>query len=294
VGTATHESLDQWAVPTLRLSKGIVMATRISLGVLLSLVVVVTAAAQRPSDPPLPQMKVASLSKLGMGIDPVPVFPFALIQNPAVQKELGLTDAQRKLVQSLEKKRAETQKRQSNEVRARLRELGSDPALQVEARQELVQSFNEATRRLQAETDAAVFKTLDPRVRTRLREIQYQVEGPLAFERPEMLEKLLLDEDQLAMVRETAAIGREQMKSDAAVLIRDVNAKGQARTPSEKETRTAVKKNTGATILSREATTKAILKILTKGQRARYEKLLGEPFDLAKLRVDEPAPSTAQ
>jgi Spy/CpxP family protein refolding chaperone len=272
--------------------KGVVMAGRMSVGVLLSLVVVVTAAAQRPSDPPLPPMKVVSLSKLGMGIDPVPVTPSVLIQKSAVQKELGLTDAQRKRVESLEKKRAEIQKRQSDEARARLRELGSDPALQVQARQELLQAFNEATRRLQAETDAAVLKALDPKMRTRLREIQYQVEGPLVFERPEVLEKLFLDELQLNMVRETVAEGHKQMKSDAAVLIRDTDAEGQARTPSEKETKTAVKKNTEATIRSRDTTTKAILKVLTKGQRARYEKLLGEPFDLAKLRVDGSVPST--
>jgi hypothetical protein len=36
-----------------------------------------------------------------------------------------------------------------------------------------------------------------------------------------------------------------------------------------------------------------ILKLLTKGQRARYEKLIGEPFDFAKLRPEN-APVTSE
>ena len=64
-------------------------------------------------------------------------------------------------------------------------------------------------------------------MRTRLREIQYQVEGPLVFERPEFLEKLLLDEVQFNLVRQTVAEGRKQMKSDATIMIRDIDDRGQ-------------------------------------------------------------------
>ena len=188
------------------------MARRMSVGVLLSWVVVTTSAQEPPSSTG-PQPKLASLGKLGMGIDPVPVFQFALIQKPAVQKELGLTDAQRKRVETLVKKMVETQKRKSNEVSARLRELGPDPDRQ--ARREILQASSEAGRPLRAETDAAVLKTLDPKMRTRLREIQYQAEGPLVFDRSEFLEKLFLDEQQLDMVREISAQGREQMVSDS-------------------------------------------------------------------------------
>jgi Spy/CpxP family protein refolding chaperone len=269
------------------------MTPKLSMSVLLSLNLAFSAAAQQSPTSTGPQMKVVSINKLGMGVDPVPVTTSALIQKPAVQKALGLTESQRKKVESLEKKRAEAWKRQAGEARVRLRELGSDPdgESRKAVAQAVAQALNEAGRRGQDETDAAVLRALDPKMRTRLREIQYQVEGPLAFERPELLEKLFLDEVQLDLVKQAVGEGLRQIVSDAMVTIRDTDAKGQARAPSEKEIKTAITKNTEAATRSRSATTKAILKILTKAQRARYEKLLGEPFDLAKLRVDESAPS---
>jgi hypothetical protein len=233
---------------------------------------------------------------LGRGIDPFPAPRDALIMWPTVQDDLELSKAQRERIATLSRESRERLDRLMQEYRASLPPPDQvDPQIWQQSTRQLA-----ATREAMVNQDgAAVLKVLQPRQRARLDQVQLQVEGPIAFTRPEILEKLNLGPDQIEAIQGIVARGREEMWATSAVPLGVQPGDGpltpeQYRALSESEQfKAEAKKRRGATLKAREATLRAIAKILTKGQLATYRKLLGEPFDLAKLR-GEGTPAAAE
>jgi Spy/CpxP family protein refolding chaperone len=265
---------------------------------LLSSAVVLTASAQQPPNPSeAAPIQRGAIGKLEVGVDPNPASTSALIQKPTVQDELKLTDAQRKRIEGVAKELRQRMDRMATEGQAQIRELGPqpDPRAVAEAQRSLVES----TAVLRAEAEAATLKALEPRQRTRLIQIRLQAEGPLAFSRPEVLERLNLAPDQIATIQEIVGDGRGRMTGDPAGSLAS-NEGNPLVTPEQSrafegsnQPKAEAKEGRESTTGTRKATMQAIAKVLTKGQRSAYRKLVGEPFDLAKLQDAGTAPAAA-
>jgi len=167
-----------------------------------------------------------------------------------------------------------------------------------QARTAATQQFRSVGDPLQAEAEAAQLEALGPRQRPRLDQIQLQADGPLAFSRPEVLEWLNLNPGQVKAIQEIVARGRVRMLATSAV---PLGVKPGHGPPTPEQYRTLSRsqefeenraKSREATLKARDATLQEIAKVLTKGQGATYQKMLGAPFDLAKLRGDGTAPAT--
>lgn len=274
------------------------MFRSIILGSILSAALCMTASAQTSPGQPAAQPSWQLRAALGLGLGGQAVDTFVLVRYPAVQEELKLTNAQKKRVEGV----AIEYGRKGRSSLAAFRERARDVAPEEvrRARQEALQAWAENLTTLKAETEKALSKALEPHQRTRLLQIRLQAEGPLAFNRPEMLDRLNLDPDQVASIQEIVAGGRSQMI--AASLVPAPPPTPAARPPAtgettgkpeeSKEFREVVKSRRTAAIDARGGAMQAIAKLLTKGQRANYLKMTGEPFDLSRLQTGVAAPAT--
>ena len=277
------------------------MSRFIILGSLLSVVLCITASAQTPPGQPVTQPAGQVQADLGLGLNGVAVDTFLLVRDKAVQEELKLTDAQKKRIEDA----AIDFRRKAESSRATLLERARNVAPEEarQARQEALQAWAENLTTFKAGAEKSLSRVLEPRQRTRLLQIRLQAEGPLAFNRPEVLDRLNLDPDQLASIQEIVTGGRSQMiaaslvpapapappPTPAATSSATGGTKGN---PEEsKEFREVVKSRRTAAIDAHGGAMRAIFKLLTKGQRATYLKMTGEPFNLSKLQTMVPPPS---
>jgi hypothetical protein len=218
-----------------------------------------------------------------------------LILLPSVQDELELSKAQRERIATLDRESRETSDRLMQEYRANL-----PPPDQVDPQtgQTMQQQMMSARESIRNQSETATIKVLQPRQRVRLDQVQLQAEGPIAFTRPEVLERLNLSPDRIETIQEIVARGREQMWATSAVPLGVQPGDGpptpdRSRALFESEQfKAEAAKSRGATLKARDATMQAIARVLTKGQRATYRKMLGEPFDLAKLQGEGTASAT--
>jgi hypothetical protein len=284
------------------------------------------AAAQVPDQPPPGggfgpggvgvQVKVGGPA-IGTGSGPVSLI--MLVTQASVQKELKLTDAQKPKIAKIDeqlKKKAE----ESRELMAPKQEPGGGPpfANPEMARAEM-EAMKQAVQALHAQADAAVLRELQRKQRTRLEQIKLQADGPLAFERPEVLDQLNLGADQIEMIQAILADGRGQMEQSGGVMMRVAGAMpgtgfgpgagdgagagagpgGAPPSPqdlkkkfSSKEFQDQLKaqfeKRRKETKGMRDRMMRAIGEVLTRGQRANYRKMLGEPFDLKPMQDAAP------
>ncbi len=132
-------------------------------------------------------------------------------------------------------------------------------------------------------------KVLDSRQRTRLKQIVFQGEGLSAFNRPEVLQALRLDDDQLEQVQEVmdnllaeSKQLREMLKSEAAG-----SEPGDADQEATRKDQEKTRMRAGSKDVNERAL-RQIRAILSPRQRTTLTNLGGEPFDFSKLRVRLP------
>ncbi len=242
--------------------------------------VAVLGQEQKPATAAAPP----SYSLWEFGTMPRPAFKQVLLGNPAVQEELKITPAQKAAME-------ETSRTQREKFQKARRE-NADP-----------QKFRAARDELMKEILATILANLEPKQRERVDQIQLQSQGPLAFNRvsrpalafdgPDLTERLKLTEDQIKKVRAIAEAGDAEI-TKAAELPIALDPKEGAPTPEsikklvETPEFKAAKKNT------REAARKAwdsvierIEQVLTESQRTAYHEMLGPPFDLHKIRFSD-------
>jgi len=228
---------------------------------------------------------------LGIGIEPALYPAQVLFDTPAVQEELKVTPSQlerwRKVLQEQDR-----DTRITDMIKAQREELGVNPDPQ--AREEMRARLRVVQTSIRKEYETKLAKILDPHQRDRLGEIQLQAEGPMAFTRPEIQERLNLDPFQIEAILEIVAQGREATKTASEVSnevfpSRVVGAETRRQLLETKKVQDEIDKRRKAMSDTRRQTMQLIGKVFTNGQRAKYRKMLGEPFDFVKLR-----PTTTQ
>jgi hypothetical protein len=154
---------------------------------------------------------------------------------------------------------------------------------------------------IQQESEVVYTKILTKDQKKRLGEIDLQRQGPMAVMRPEVAQKLNIGEDQMAAMQEIQQGQRQQMgelfqargaqmREMAAQFtnpdgtpdrqaMRDAMQK-RAETPEGKAEAEQMRKQTDQV---QSNTIKLIGRVLTKKQKAAFEKMQGKPFDLTKL-----------
>jgi hypothetical protein len=161
--------------------------------------------------------------------------------------------------------------------------------------------FQETMQQLQLQTEAVYKKILTKSQNARLHEIDLRRQGTMAIvQRPEIAEKLNVDEDTIALIRQDIQAvtqpQREQMKAAMQKFMTpdpnggrpqfDRNAM-QAYMQSD-EGKTATAKAQEQMKDMPEQLKKAIAKHLTKRQRQNFDKMLGKPFDITKIQGPPP------
>jgi hypothetical protein len=211
-------------------------------------------------------------------------------QYPAVQDELRMTAPQKDRLKAIQAKLA----RYSEENRKNRQVMPPAEDLAVKAQRRLL--GRQAAAAFFQEAEAAALNALDRSQRRRLDEIRLQAEGPLAFLRAEVQERLNMDEQQIETLTAIVAEAREAMKQRDAVpaeLRQFVHAApgGKIETEPEHvdEMKAWTKKRFDERVKERESLYRAIGKVLRAQQRALYDKMRGERFEIMELR--RPAPS---
>jgi hypothetical protein len=312
--------------------------TVLGLGAATVAVAVAGASAQVPDKPPPPGgfppggpgpmigLRAAAPGGLGMGT--AAVSRLTLLTQPAVQKELKLTDAQKKKIgvvdEQFKKKAQEHMRTQMDQMRNQLETMraagGGPPDPQM-----LRASMEGMKQGMQAgldEADAAALKELQPKQRARLEQVKLQVDGPLSFERPDVIERLGLAPDQIEHMQAILAEGRGQMDQAPALMFKPGPAPGQGpgvgpgqgpgpgsgpgaggAPPSPKDMvknfnskefqdqfKSAMEKRRKDVLGVRDRMMQALGQALTRGQRSAYRRMLGEPFDVKALQSGPIAP----
>jgi hypothetical protein len=263
------------------------------------------------------QVKVGGPA-IGMGSGPVPLI--MLVTQPSVQKELKLTDAQKQKIAKIEEQLNKEKAEQARGLMPLKRDQGGGPQfLNPETARAGMEEVKQAMQALHSEADAAVIQELQRKQRIRLEQIKLQADGPLGFERPDVIERLGLEDTQIEMIQAILAEGRGQMEQSGGLMVRtagampgpgfgpgpgagDGSGAGPGGAPpspqdlkkkfSSKEFQDQLKaqfeKRRKETQSVRDRMMQAIGRVLTRSQRASYRKMLGEPFDLKPLQNAAP------
>jgi hypothetical protein len=302
--------------------------TLLGLGAATVAVAVAGASAQVPDKPPPPDgfppggagpaigLRIAGPPAGGLGFGMAPVARITLLSMPAVQKELKLTDAQKKRIGAVDE---QVKKKAQDHMRAQMDQMRT----QIEAMRaggggppdpEMLRASMEGMKQgMQAgfdEADAAALRELQPKQRARLEQVKLQVDGPLAFERPDVIERLGLAPDQLEHIQVILAEGRGEVDKGPAVMLKagpgqgaGPGAGGAPPSPRDmvknfnsKEFQDQIKaqleKRRKEVLGVRDRMMQALGQALTRGQRTTYRKMLGEPFDVKALQSGPIAPPT--
>jgi hypothetical protein len=171
---------------------------------------------------------------------------------------------------------------------------------------ERLAAMREADTALDQEAEQALAKILDRGQYGRLKQVQLQVEGVAALLRPDLIEKLGLEEEQVQQIQELVAQGfQAQRENDRAVfdMMRSAvpnqgnngqNPRGpNLQDPATQEAMKAFmdKPETKAKLeqMRTEGTklqnqlTAAVNRILSRRQAAAYKKMLGAPFEVSLI-----------
>jgi hypothetical protein len=205
---------------------------------------------------------------MGMGMGPGggQSSPLMLLLAPSVQKELKLSDEQKTKVYSF----AKTANQKNRDMMQSVA-MGGGAANP--------QAMMEGWMKLRQETDQAISGILDSKQKGRLDEIALRAEGPLAVARPEIAQKVGLNDNQKQYVQEIMM----QMRQELMMQIRQAQAAGQF-DPSQVRP-LAAQLRTGAE--------QELGKVLDKKQKTAFNKMLGLPFDLKKLDAETAAADAA-
>ncbi len=257
---------------------------------LLALVWMVGSVASSPAQESKEGTVVRSLrttGQLGVGVEPKMYSKRDLLKIPAVLDELKVTDDQREALKGAEKEDLLETKRlyqQIQQAKAQLKQ-GDDPAAEQAFRRETLNYAKKLTRSV----EKPYLKVLDKKQAKRLEEIQIRADGYMAFERPDVLDRLGLTPEQAEAIDARVAASRRSVFAATAIA---VSAATDSTTMSEeqkqallatKDYQAEVEKVQARVIEARSAALREIRKLLTNPQQATFKNMAGEPFDFGKL-----------
>jgi hypothetical protein len=215
-----------------------------------------------------------------------------VLARPDVQADLKLTPDQRRKLAPVDRRRVEGQRwldewadytNQNVFAPLPIRDIDSLAAMQTDFNQEVA----EATTRI-----------LTRQQRARFAQIRLQLDGPMAFAQPDLLEKLNVDDDQAPLIRDILTDARSEMVNNAQfpLTARDVPRRDGPRPPLPEEA--FQEKLARARVANDRMLQSALGRIggvLRKTQWDAYLKLRGAPFaasELAPGRGTPPPPMT--
>jgi hypothetical protein len=258
---------------------------RNAIALAVGLVVNSSATARVPQGAPAPP----SYPLWEFGTIPRPAFKQVLLGVPAVQDELKLTEAQKEKIGGMTSREAEKVQKARAENTNR-------------------EKFLAAREGILKEIHAATLEILEPGQRDRLDQIQLRSQGPiafsprirrLAFEGPDLAQRLKLTDDQARRAGEVADAGYQEIERAASVPIA-LDPKSGAPTPESirklvesPEFRAAKRKAREDARQAWASVVQGIEQILTEPQRTAYREMLGTPFDLSKIRFGDEATEDA-
>jgi hypothetical protein len=253
---------------------------------------------------------------MGAGMAQFGLAKAMMINMPAVQKELKLTEDQAKAIREWSdglRKRGESMFRRQaeagNAADANKPDRPQGPPQQGGPPNLL--GMLETITTITREGESGLAKILDKKQRARLTQIALQMEGVSALARPEVAEAIYLMPEQVEQIQEilaeakTRQIGHfltqgfamrgrrdapqprpDQAKADTSKAdpkADDPETQAKRRQADRERMRTEFTKFRDGSDQIQDAATMKILRVLAKKQRERFDKLLGEPFDPAKL-----------
>jgi hypothetical protein len=267
-------------------------------GTSVSVLVAIASLAVQAQDPPEAQAPPKRMTFLqgyvGMGLNPGRYALIGVCRYPEVQEELKMTEAQKKKFVELDAKAIRDGRRITDDFSKKVKEL--EPEADPETRSALRESEKTARTARLAESEAALRKVLDRGQFARLEQIRYQAEGTQVFTRPEVQERLFLEPEQVRQILLIAQEGDHELHQASLVPTEVMPADPQSLTTAQRRKKLESKEYQGevktfrkTAVTLRGQTMKKIAKVLSSGQRARFEKLVGEHFDFSKT-WNKPAP----
>jgi Spy/CpxP family protein refolding chaperone len=205
-----------------------------------------------------------------------------LFKHSDVQKELRLTDSQKQRLKTLRDGFA-----RENAEALKAADRTAAKAEDAEARRDVYYEFNTRMAIRAQEREPSVLKILTSAQRGRLDQIRLQSGGPLSFRLPEVQQRLNLDPGQIEQI---GTILEDYLNEQRELRTAPLNSqsveqalKAAGKSLGDRKARKAVVTEMYAKRESlgserRKATDRKISRLLTKRQRAVYEKMLGEPF----------------
>jgi hypothetical protein len=263
----------------------------IAAGLSMGLLIASSGLAQQNPQAKAPRVLVPSFP-IGVGLmDDLP--KFHLLLSPPVQEELKLTPGDVERIKAARAKSQVDQDRQAKEANKRALDykneqealgLPRDPAVMRDMNQKANDDMQAAWDGL----DASMVRVLTRPQRTRFEQIYLQAQGPMAFTSPEFQTRLNMSPEQIEAIGEIVTEGyREVRLLDTSSVPPEfsskeyVNASRAERLEllKSKPFKDALEKRQVAGLAARRAVEQRVNRLLTKGQREKYRKMLGEPFN---------------
>jgi hypothetical protein len=241
-----------------------------------------------------------------------------LIMMPSVQEELKLTDEQKKKLREWQ----EGLRKKGEEMGRAMREKNGDDPLKTTENVPITTRVVQFTSMMNQfssfakENEVGLAKILNAPQRKRLNQIALQMEGVSALLKPDIIEALALMEEEQEQIQQLLNQSRAQQMTtwigsmmsmrprrpsganDQADVPADLDPKSsgepkpskstpeseaKARTEREKAMRKNFETMRDRTDQIHNRTVKEIINVLSKAQRAKFELLLGPPFDPSKI-----------
>ena len=195
-----------------------------------------------------------------------------VMMAPAVQDELKLSEEQKTKVFEI----AREASRKSRELmQAAFRNGGGN-----------TQGLLAEGLRMRRENEKAVMAELKPEQKARAHEIMLRVEGPLAVARPEVADKLNLSDTQTQQIQ--GVLGQLMLAMRG---VGQGQGQGQAGDAASYTDDPAAGRSGAGQM--REAAMQQVGRVLTAKQKAAFNAMLGEPFDLSKIDPSLPKSGAA-
>jgi hypothetical protein len=210
----------------------------------------------------------------------------ALVNHPAVQQELNLTDDQKAKLKDLASKRPAV----PAAAGARKPGPGSSKSATGSSRTKTPGGSNaQAARAAATSQQKQLDDVLNADQRKRLDQIVLQFEGPLAVARQDIAKKINLSSAQVKQVRSIVVEARTQLAQLGPVIPPPAADPGQ---PDQSPERAQFEQVRQAAEQLQQAAAASVTEVLKPAQKDAFNQLLGPTFDVSKLR-DTPAPADA-
>ena len=221
----------------------------------------------------------------GLGVEPQMFSKAQLVEKLVVQKEIKFRDEQ--------KAKWEKAKQTSEPLTGpigKYHEYRTKPPEQRDP--EVLAALMEEAKVAQAgyfdRRERALASILDRSQNARLDQLQMQIQGPRAFRRQDVQQRLYMGEDQILVILEIVASGDEAIQVAGSVPKAvapprtGVTAEQRKAHLEQKENKAIIQQSRQAVIKAKSRTMQAIIGQLNKRQRAIYQAMVGEPFDFTK------------